>query len=85
MSGTARLDQPFISKPPGSRHDRTLRQSTRPDGLEFVAFASPVPDLLEPLFEKTGLTLIARHRKDASLYRQGCANLIVNRELQSEA
>jgi 4-hydroxyphenylpyruvate dioxygenase len=50
-------------------------------GFEFVEFASPVPDLLEPLFEKMGFTLIARHRsKDVLLYRQGCANFIVNRE-----
>ncbi|MDE2368823.1 MAG: 4-hydroxyphenylpyruvate dioxygenase [Burkholderiales bacterium] len=50
-------------------------------GFEFVEFASPTPDVLEPLFEKMGFSLVARHRsKDVLLYRQGEANFIVNRE-----
>ena len=50
-------------------------------GFEFVEFASPVPGVLEPLFEKLGFTLVARHRsKDVLLYRQGGINFIVNRE-----
>jgi hypothetical protein len=37
--------------------------------------------VLEPLFEKMGFTLVARHRsKDVLLYRQGGINFIVNRE-----
>ena len=41
-------------------------------GFEFVEFASPVPGLLEPIFERMGFTLVARHRsKDVVLYRQG--------------
>ena len=41
-------------------------------GFEFVEFASPAPNVLEPLFEKMGFTLVARHRsKDVLLYRQG--------------
>ena len=55
-------------------------------GFEFVEFASPTPGLLEPLFEKMGFTLVARHRsKDVLLYRQGGINFIVNREPRSLA
>ncbi len=55
-------------------------------GFEFVEFASPVPNLLEPLFEKMGFTLVAKHRsKDVLLYRQGDINFIVNREPKSLA
>jgi 4-hydroxyphenylpyruvate dioxygenase len=55
-------------------------------GFEFVEFASPTPDVLEPLFEKMGFTLVARHRsKDVLLYRQGGINFIVNREPKSYA
>ena len=55
-------------------------------GFEFVEFASPTPNLLEPLFEKLGFSLVARHRsKDVVLYRQGDINFIVNREPRSQA
>ena len=55
-------------------------------GFEFVEFASPVPGLIEPLFEKMGFSLVARHRsKDVLLYRQGGINFIVNREPRSLA
>ena len=55
-------------------------------GFEFVEFASPTPNVLEPLFEKMGFTLVARHRsKDVLLYRQGDINFIVNREPKSYA
>jgi 4-hydroxyphenylpyruvate dioxygenase len=55
-------------------------------GFEFVEFASPTPGVLEPLFEKMGFTLVARHRsKDVLLYRQGEINFIVNREPRSLA
>ena len=55
-------------------------------GFEFVEFASPTPGLLEPLLEKLGFTLVARHRsKDVVLYRQGGINFIVNREPKSQA
>ena len=55
-------------------------------GFEFVEFASPAPDILEPLFERMGFTLVARHRsKDVVLYRQGGINFIVNREPRSPA
>jgi 4-hydroxyphenylpyruvate dioxygenase len=31
-------------------------------GFEFVEFASPAPGVLEPVFEKMGFSLVARHR-----------------------
>ena len=41
-------------------------------GFEFVEFASPTRGVLEPVFEKLGFSLVARHRsKDVVLYRQG--------------
>jgi len=55
-------------------------------GFEFVEFASPLPNILEPLFEAMGFSLIARHRsKDVLLYRQGEINFVVNREPYSPA
>ena len=55
-------------------------------GFEFVEFASPASNTLEPLLEKLGFTLVARHRsKDVLLYRQGDINFIVNREPNSQA
>ena len=55
-------------------------------GFEFVEFASPTPNVLEPVFAKLGFTEVARHRsKDVSLFRQGAINFIVNREPRSAA
>ncbi|TMH27040.1 MAG: 4-hydroxyphenylpyruvate dioxygenase [Betaproteobacteria bacterium] len=55
-------------------------------GFEFVEFASPTSDVLEPIFEQLGFTRVANHRsKDVSLYRQGDINFIVNREPKSLA
>jgi len=55
-------------------------------GFEFVEFASPTPNVIEPLFEQLGFSLVARHRsKDVVLYRQGDINFIVNREPRSLA
>ena len=55
-------------------------------GFEFVEFASPADGVLEPLFEKLGFTLVAKHRsKDVVLYRQGGINFIINREPRSQA
>jgi 4-hydroxyphenylpyruvate dioxygenase len=55
-------------------------------GFEFVEFASPAAHVIEPLFEKMGFTLVARHRsKDVVLFRQGDINFIVNREPRSLA
>jgi 4-hydroxyphenylpyruvate dioxygenase len=55
-------------------------------GFEFVEFASPTPGVLEPLFEKLGFSLVARHRsKNVLLFRQGEINFIVNNEPRSVA
>lgn len=55
-------------------------------GFEFVEFASPTPGVMEPVFERMGFTLVAKHRsKDVVLYRQGGINFIVNREPKSVA
>ena len=55
-------------------------------GFEFVEFASPTPDTLEPIFEQMGFTHVASHRsKDVALYRQGDINFVVNREPRSPA
>jgi 4-hydroxyphenylpyruvate dioxygenase len=55
-------------------------------GFEFVEFASPEPNTVEPVLEKLGFTLVARHRsKDVVLYRQGGINFIVNRAPRSAA
>jgi len=55
-------------------------------GFEFVEFAALERNVFEPLFEKMGFSLVARHRsKDVVLYRQGGINFIVNREPKSLA
>ena len=55
-------------------------------GFEFVEFASPVPGLLDAVFEQLGFVRVARHRsKDVTLYRQGGINFIVNNEPKSHA
>ena len=55
-------------------------------GFEFVEFAAPEANTLEPLFERMGFMLVARHRsKDVLLYRQGGINFIVNLEPRSIA
>ncbi|STY98954.1 4-hydroxyphenylpyruvate dioxygenase [Moraxella lacunata] len=56
------------------------------NGFEFVEFASPTPNFLEPIFEKMGFRLAAKHRsKDVLLYRQGDINFIINNEPKSHA
>jgi 4-hydroxyphenylpyruvate dioxygenase len=55
-------------------------------GFEFVEFASPMPNVLEPVFEAMGFTKVARHRsKDVVLYRQGEINFVINNEPNSIA
>lgn len=56
------------------------------DGFEFIEFCAPERGGLEPVFEATGFTRIARHRsKDVELWRQGGINLIANYEPKSPA
>ena len=55
-------------------------------GFEFVEFASPKPNVLEPLFERLGFSRVAEHRsKNVALYRQGDINFIINSEPRSVA
>ncbi len=55
-------------------------------GFEFVEFASPTANVLEPVFEKLGFSKVAQHRsKNVSLYRQGNINFILNHEPRSIA
>ena len=55
-------------------------------GFEFVEFASPVPNTLEPVFEMMGFAKVAQHRsKNVTLYRQGDINFIINNEPRSVA
>ncbi len=55
-------------------------------GFEFVEFASPTPNALEPVFERLGFAKVAVHRsKDVTLYRQGGINFIINNEPKSVA
>jgi len=56
------------------------------DGFEFVEFASPKGNVLEPVFAMMGFAKIATHRsKDVDLYRQGNINFIINSEPHSIA
>ena len=55
-------------------------------GFEFVEFAAPDNDTLEPILRMLGFSKVAHHRsKDVDLYRQGGINFIVNREPRSQA
>ncbi|TFW04952.1 4-hydroxyphenylpyruvate dioxygenase [Oxalobacteraceae bacterium OM1] len=55
-------------------------------GFEFVEFAAPQPNTIEPVLEMLGFTKVAVHRsKDVVLYRQGGINFIVNNEPHSQA
>ena len=80
---------PLGAEPDRRRGTAMLDLSDNPMGLmgfEFVEFASPTPDVLEPLFERMGFTLVAEHRsKDVTLYRQGEINFVINREPRSAA
>ncbi len=56
------------------------------NGFEFVEFAAPEPNVLEPVFEMLGFTKVATHRsKLVALFRQGDINFIVNSDPRSEA
>lgn len=55
-------------------------------GFEFIEFASPAPNVIEPILESMGFSKVANHRSKAvSLFRQGGINAIVNNEPQSPA
>ncbi len=51
------------------------------DGFEFVEFAAPDAAPLHALFTSLGFVAVARHKtRQATLYRQGTINFIVNEE-----
>ncbi len=55
-------------------------------GFEFVEFASPKENAIEPVLELLGFQKVAVHRsKKVSLYRQGGINFIINSEPKSYA
>jgi 4-hydroxyphenylpyruvate dioxygenase len=55
-------------------------------GFEFVEFTAPEKGIVEPVFEAMGFSAVAKHRsKDATLWRQGGINFIVNYEPKSPA
>jgi 4-hydroxyphenylpyruvate dioxygenase len=55
-------------------------------GFEFIEFASPTPNVIEPVLESMGFTKVAHHRSKAvTLFRQGDINAIVNNEPRSPA
>ena len=55
-------------------------------GFEFIEFASPTPNVIEPVLEAMGFSKVAVHRSKAvTLYRQGDINAIVNSEPKSPA
>ena len=55
-------------------------------GFEFIEFASPRPNVIEPVLESMGFTKVANHRsKSVALFRQGDINVIVNNEPKSPA
>lgn len=55
-------------------------------GFEFVEFTASEKGIIEPLFESMGFLQVANHRsKDASLWRQGGINFVVNYEPKSPA
>ncbi|GAA5233132.1 4-hydroxyphenylpyruvate dioxygenase [Verticiella sediminum] len=55
-------------------------------GFEFIEFASPTPNVIEPVLESMGFSHVANHRSKAvRLYRQGEINVVVNNEPHSPA
>ncbi len=51
------------------------------DGMEFVEFAAPNPQILENLFRTFGFKKIGKHKKkEVFLYRQGRVNFVLNNE-----
>jgi 4-hydroxyphenylpyruvate dioxygenase len=56
------------------------------EGFEFLEFAAPEDNTLEPIFEMMGFAKVANHRsKKVELYRQGGINFILNKEERSLA
>jgi len=51
------------------------------DGFDFVEYAAPDAALLHALFQTMGFSAVARHKRiEATLYRQGDINFVVNEQ-----
>ena len=51
------------------------------NGIEFVEFCSPTPDVLHSLFTKLGFSKVFKHKsKKIDLYRQGDITFLINKE-----
>lgn len=51
------------------------------DGIEFIEFCAPQPQVLDDLFSRLGFTRVGQHkRKNVSLHRQGRINFVINKE-----
>jgi 4-hydroxyphenylpyruvate dioxygenase len=51
------------------------------DGFDFVEFAAPDATLLHTLFKSMGFSAVAKHKRiNATLYRQGDINFVVNEQ-----
>ncbi len=51
------------------------------NGLDFIEFATPEPEVMRRLFESLGFVQVARHKtKAVDLFRQGHINFVLNRE-----
>ena len=56
------------------------------DGMEFIEFAHPEPDVLREVFHRMGFALVARHRGRAvELWQQGDVTYILNDDPESHA
>ena len=56
------------------------------NGFSFLEFSGPETSLFKEVFTRLGFTPVAQHRtKDATLYRQGDIQFILNDEPQSKA
>ena len=56
------------------------------DGLDFIEFAAPDPDMLHRLFQAFGLSRTMRHKeRNVDLYQQNDVTFLVNREEASFA
>jgi 4-hydroxyphenylpyruvate dioxygenase len=56
------------------------------DGMEFIEFAHPDPDMIRETFTRMGYLLTARHKtKQVELWQQGDVTYILNMEADSHA
>ncbi len=64
-----------------SRQGAKLENPIGLDGMEFIEYSSPDPEKLERLFLQLGFKETGRHlRKNVTLFSQGRAHFVLNRE-----